>query len=385
MHKILFFGNGAHLNYVTIKYLRNRTNYNPDLLLQDYNHPIYDHPAWEDLPIKIPQHIIKNHLPEAKKILYNAIKDNNWIMPHWVKEKPIRYSLYDKFITKYIDNFYTIKKQIKHYINDLKNYDFVYVDGAFGAITALLANVRYAIRPFGSDVDIHAFENDYRGIMIRKALNHAIAIYARPYKQNLKKLGLENKPEIAPAIIDTEKLKPKKHTNKVTEFFLASRLWFEGKGTDKALKAFARLLSSNDAHLYCLEYGTDIQKTRSLVQFLGIEKNVTFYDFVASKPVLVELYNKHDAVIGNLNYGTIGLTELEALSCDKTVIAHSKLTSEYYNELPIMNSFSEDEIYSSMKNVCENRHLPTGMRDFILKYYSIDYFLQGFESVLKSI
>ena len=206
MKKILFFGNPISINYVTIKYLRKKTKYNPELLLQDYN-SIYDHPAWEDVSLKIPQEIVRNDPMQARKILDNEIKKNNWSMPEWVKEKPINYTLFDRFVTKYIDKSHTIKKQINHYVNDLKNYDLVITDG-FGAISAWKAGVPYVIMPIGSDIDILPFEKNYRGKLIKKAILNAKSIFIFAGAHNLKKLGVEHKQKPVYCIIDTEKLRP---------------------------------------------------------------------------------------------------------------------------------------------------------------------------------
>ncbi len=371
------------MNYVIAKHLRKRTEYNVDLLLQDYN-SIYDHPAWEDIPIKIPQQLIRTKPAKAYQILADAIQNNRWQMPSWIKENKIEYHTYDKIIAKYIDRSHIIKKQITHYVNDLKNYDFVFTDG-FGAISALLAKVPYAIRPFGSDLDIFSFENNYRGKMIKKALIEGRAIFAHGYTKNLRKLGIESKRKVISVIIDINKLKPlKQNRNRIPEFFIASRLDFSIKGTDKAIRAFAKLLKSYDAHLFCLEFGSHIEEVKRLINSLGITDNVTFYNFVASKPVLVELYNKHDAIIGNLNYGTLGTTELEAMSCDKQVIAYVKPEIQIEKDFPIMNSFYEEEIYNSMKGVCDGSNLPTGMRQFIELNFSPEKFIAEFEEILQT-
>ncbi|CDI06473.1 glycosyltransferase [Candidatus Nitrosotenuis uzonensis] len=383
MKKIVFFGNGAQMNYVITKFLRKKSNIEVDLLLQDYNHPFLDHPAWDDIPIKIPQKIMKSNIIEAKKIFDQAININKWKMPSWVIEKPINYSFLDKLITKYFDKQYYIKKQIRYYVNDLKNYDFVFTD-CVGAISALLAKKPFAIRPFGSDIDIHAFENNYRGKMIRKALKNTTAIFAHAYTDNLRTLRINAKRYETSVIIDTETFKPNNSSkNPIPDFFLASRLDFKEKGTDKLLRLFAKLIKSYDAKLFCLDYGSDVKQTHDLVNYLGIEKNVIFYNFVASKPVLNELFNKHTAVIGNLNYGTIGTTELEALACNKPVISFVKPKTEIEKKLPILNSRSEDEIYENLKNIIEKRNLPSGMREFIKKNFGYESFLNGFKDCIN--
>src|SRR3972149_2448620 len=305
--KIVFLGNAASMNYVVVKQLRKKTDYQPDLLLLDYN-SIMDQPAWEEVPVKIPQTVIKKNPSEAMSRLNEAIKENQWKTPSWIKEKPINYSTYDKFITKYIDKSHIIKKQIKHYVKDLTNYDFVFTEG-MGSISAMFAEVSYAIRPYGSDLAINALEDNYRGKLMRKAFSNCNAIFMQRDTQIVEKLGLKGKLRPAAVVIDTEKLKPKnRKKNKKTEFFLASKISFSEKRTDYAIRAFARFLRSYDAHLYCLEFGNDVQKTRYLVKSLDIQNNVTFYPFVARKPVLASIYNKHDAVIGSLN-NRFGITE----------------------------------------------------------------------------
>jgi len=383
LKKIAFSGNAASMNYTIVKQLREKTDYRPDLFLLDYN-SIMDHPAWEDVSVKIAQSIIRENPTEAKLRLNNAIKESKWNKPSWIKEKPINYSTYDKFLTKYVDNFHIIKKQIKHYVKHLINYDFIFTEG-MGSISAMLAKVPYAIRPYGSDLAINTLEDNYRGKLMRKAFSNCNAIFMQRDTQMIEKLGLKEKLRPAAVVIDTEKLTPKKEKmNKKTEFFLASKISFSEKRTDYAIRAFARILQSYDAHLYCLEFGNDVQKALSLVKSLGIDNNVTFYPFIASKPVLASLYNKHDAIIGSLNT-RFGITELEAMACDKPVIAYTKTVNELEKQLPILNSFSEDEIYENMKKVCDGKNLPKSLRDFIINHFGLQSFLNEFEYVLDSI
>jgi len=374
----------AQMNYIIVKNLRKKTQYKPDLLLQSYGSRIYGHPAWEDVPVKIKQDLIRNNPKEAAKILDQAIQENNWNMPSWVIENPIKYSIFDKFMTKYIDKFHITKKQIKHHITDMKNYDFIFTDG-FTGVTAMLAQIKFAIRPYGGDIDIFAFEKNYRGKMVRKAFNASKAVLMFTNIPSIKKLGLLEKFQQNSYVINTDLMKPEpQKSNDNTEFFLASRLDFALKGTDKAIKAFAKLLQTYDARLYCLNFGSDVQKTRVLINSLGIQKNVIIYDFVASKPVLAELYNKHDATICDLNnVGIIGSTGFEALACEKPVIGYTKTDYNLEKEMPILNSFSESEIYINMKKVCEKQNLPTGMRNYVLKYFGFENFLKTFESLVN--
>ncbi len=74
---ICFFGNGTCMNYEIIKYLNTRSKFRPELLLQDYN-SILDHPAWDDLIVKIPFETIRSNPTDAKKILETAIVEKNW-------------------------------------------------------------------------------------------------------------------------------------------------------------------------------------------------------------------------------------------------------------------------------------------------------------------
>ncbi len=386
MKKILFFGNGAQMNYVIIKYLRKYTKYEPELLLQDYNHPILDHPAWEDVYVKIPHEILQKDLGNALQIFNQAIEEKKWSMPKWVKEKKIQYSITDKILTKYVDKFHTMKKQINHYVDSLKDYDFVISDG-FGAASALIGNIPYAIRPYGTDVDIMPFEEGYRGKLVRRAFQNSVAILGQHGMANLKKIkGTEGKIRPISVIIDTEQLIPKKKNHQAkTEFFLASRLDFKIKGTDKAIRAFKRLLDSYDASLSCLGYGSDVEKTHSLVKELNIEKKVNFYDYTVSKPVLTEMYQNHDAVICNLSLGNIGTTELEAMSCEKTVIAYTRLDSDLEKTIPIMNAHTEDEVYHKMVDVCEGKNLPNGMREFVKTHYGAKQFINLFDNMINSL
>lgn len=384
MKKILLSGNSlAQMNYILVKHFRKKTNYKADLLLQSYNSPIHGHPAWEDIPIKIPQNIIQYDPKKALEIFNDAILENNWKMPFWVKENPIHYSIIDKFLTKYFDKFHTTKKQINHHISDMKSYDFVLADG-FSGISAMLSKTPFAIRPFGTDIDVMPFEKNFRGKMVRKAFQKCKAVCMYTTIPSLYDLGLEEKFVQISYVIDTVQMSPseKKSSNQI-DFFLASRLDFKLKGTDKVLKAFSRLLQKYDAHLFCLEFGSDVKQTKELLIQLGIEKNVTIYDFVVSKPVLKELFNKSDAVIADLKRGIIGTTGFEAMACEKPVIGFSKIENLLEKEMPILNSFSEDEIYKNMIRICEKNDIPKGMRNFVIENFSFEKFLNKFEKFLE--
>ena len=73
------------------------------------------------------------------------------------------------------------------------------------------------------------------------------------------------------------------------------------------------------------------------------------------------------------------------MACDKPVIAYTKTVNELEKQLPILNSFSEDEIYENMKKVCDGQNLPTSLRDFVIKHFGLESFLKEFEFVLDSI
>jgi len=62
-----------------------------------------------------------------------------------------------------------------------------------------------------------------------------------------------------------------------------------------------------------------------------------------------------------------------------------KTVNELEKQLPILNSFSEDEIYENMKKVCDGKNLPKSLRDFIINHFGLQSFLNEFEYVLDSI
>ncbi len=140
-----------------------------------------------------------------------------------------------------------------------------------------------------------------------------------------------------------------------------------------------------DAHLYCLEFGSDIEKARQLVKDLNIEHYVTFYNFVASKPLLKELFHNHDAVIGNLSFPNIGTTELEAMACNVPVIAHNDIVGELEKNMPIMEAKTEEEIYKKMIDVCENKNIPKGLRTFVESNYGPNRYVEIFSQMIDEL
>lgn len=381
--KILYFGNDASLNYIIVKNFRNKTNYNIDLLLQDYN-SIYDHPAWHDIPIQIQQTLVRSNPQKAKKIIESKINEFHWQKPFWIKENPIRYSIFDKFITKYVNDSHIIKKQIHHYIKDISHYDLVITDG-FGAITANKANIPYIVRPIGSDIDILPFENNYRGKMIKKTLSDANYFFVSHDSANLNKLEKIKQTPIS-VVIDIDKIIPStRNTSSTTTFFLIARLDFGLKGTDKVMKAFAKLIKKYDAKLFYIAYGSDVIKTQQLVKSLNLIDYISIYDSVMSKPVLYELFGKCDAVIGDLGSGHIGISELEAMAANKPVIANNQKITSLEKDMPILDASSEEEIYLNLEQICQKKELPQGMREFVRKHFGFDNYKSKFDYALNEI
>ena len=380
--KIAFFGNPACSNYILVKKFREKTKISVDLLLQDYN-AIMEEPCWADLEIRINQKICNSKPQQVKLILKNIIKEKKWEKPDWIKSYPIKYSIYDKFNYKFFDKNFIFKKRINHYVKILKNYDFV-VSDAFGAISAKKAKIPYVVKGYGSDFDILPFQKNFVGKQTFNTILNSKAFLATHGATSLKKLNVSHKHVLINSIIDTDTMTPclKKQKNKF-EFFLVARLSFKDKGTDKIIRAFSKLVKKYDAHLFCMDFGTDVEKTRLLINNLGISEHVTFYNFIASKPALNKIFNSHDFVIGDLSSGHFGISELEALACEKQVISNNNEITPIEKGIPILKANSEEEILNQMINLCNNKNLPSGLRDFILKNFNFETFLEKFEPLLK--
>ena len=176
-----------------------------------------------------------------------------------------------------------------------------------------------------------------------------------------------------------EELRSKYINNNGILLFSPSRqCWFE-KGNDKMIKAFARFVKIfPDSKLVAVDWSTDAQNSKDLVNSLHISEKVNWIKPVAKKH-LIEFYNAADIILDQFILGSWGTTTPEAMSCQKPVLMFYKeeyIKRAFGENPPILNSFSEEDIFSNLVKLAKDPDFRISLgkksREWIMKTHSPD-------------
>ena len=383
------FGNLANNAYILGKLLRKE--FDVKLTLFPYETFALGHPLWEDCSLVLDWDFLMSG-KTTRAFWDEKARELNWTMPDWVKQIDINTLTREQVLWKCVrsptlainaiinggKSQTEIKLALKnlHIIESFSESDFVTIFGE-GVIFARLSRVPFIAIPYGADLTISAFRTGLPGEMQRAAYAKAsrILVGDPDFIECLDKLGLSDRWTYWPCPIDTERYAPTSASvddDRVLQslppscsdkfiFFMPCRHDFHWKGTDKAVRAFLRLCRvRDDAILITPSWGNDTATVRRIVRENKAEKSVVFLPYVLSKPRLIEFYRFSDVVLDQFVLGSYGTTTLEAMACEKPVIAHIE-SNKYRPHLgrlpPNLQANLEQEIFEKMRWALENPEL----------------------------
>jgi glycosyltransferase involved in cell wall biosynthesis len=189
----------------------------------------------------------------------------------------------------------------------------------------------------------------------------------------------------SPFAIDPEKYKPldrrelrEKYVrgDDIMLFSPARQIWKE-KGNDKMIRAFAKFTKEvPNSKFVLVAWSTDEENSKALVNSLGISDKIEWIKPVP-KNHLINYYNASDIILDQFVLGSWGTSTPEAMSCGRPVLMFYKknyILRAFGEEPPILNSFTEGEIYSNLLKLTKNRDFrySLGMesREWIIKTHS---------------
>lgn len=395
--KIGIFCNTVNFHYSLCKQLRNIHSDTEIVLDSLENYPTHL-PIWNDRDFQI--HLNQANDREKFEIFLQDLKARTkWKNPDWIKEVPKKLSpkYYLSALTipasYYLLRLFFCKpstarlrvfhESVKNYPR-LKEYDILMLTG-LGPFYGKLLNKPFLMWPNGGDINDVPFQSSdpnpiykERSTMMNFGLHSSKKILSQmpTILDSLKKLGLEKKYEFwSPFFGDPEIFKPMKSNfsnlldekifSKLREmivFYMPTRIDFDekmGKGTGKAINAFARLCKNyNNVFLITQGWYMNSSKVLELIKNLKIENNVYFNPYLLSKPRLARFFNASDAVLNNFSMNTYGSTDVEVLACGKPLITNMNMefVKKYQGEEPpILQAFDEDSIYQKMELVVKDK------------------------------
>lgn len=227
--------------------------------------------------------------------------------------------------------------------------DVAHIHWASYGILANVSRVPVVVHCHGSDVNQRA-DHWLGRLGLRLALRRAAAVLC--ISPNLLAPTRRIRPDamLFPASIDTDQFVP--------EPALAARPWTvllfarlePLKGSPMAVEALARFATRHpEARIVLTEYGALRHEYKS--RYSGI------FEFVppVTPADVRELIWQADVVVGQFVLGALGLSELQAMSCGKPVIASFVYPEAYPAPPPLCNASTAEAIEAALELLSQHR------------------------------
>lgn len=391
-----FVANMANNLYGRACALSDRVHADVEMVLHPHDHQLMSQPAWEEYAGTLPEGVSTVEgaiqkgvtLPEVDKVFRHDVVS-------WAAVQPQDLLPGMRFLDlqRYGDYFCYLPT-----LRWLQRYDallavqFPYL--------AYLSGRPYAATQMGGDIWYECSRDDLYGRLQRRSFAGASAfMVSNPWSLAFaRRYGLRNMVYM-PLVMDERRYAPGAPSLRTAwaadsggDFFvlMTARLDFRYKGSQIALRAFARLAGVRPgARLVVTGWGADRAQAGDLLQSLGIAGKVIELP-VAGKKCLVEYLRSADCLVDQLSFGYYGATALEAMGCGVPVIMN--LNREQYDALlpegcpPVLQATTEDEVLGHLLDLGNSSSLRAErgrrLHAWFMRTHSGEVWAERYEAVL---
>jgi glycosyltransferase involved in cell wall biosynthesis len=227
-------------------------------------------------------------------------------------------------------------------------FDIAHIHWGSYGILGLIGNIPFVVHCRGDDIRDRLTQPFFRPILTTILLRAAAVLCITP---DLLSIVKPIRPDVmfSPAPVDTERFTPESafrpSSKTVKNILLFSRL-DPNKGVDIALQGIARFARRHPGvHVQVLDWG--ILKEAYKWQYA---QPFEFIPPVASDKV-GRLIQSADVIVGQLTIGALGLSELQAMSCAKPVIASFRYQDAYPVPPPLCQAAISEEVDEHLENL----------------------------------
>jgi len=270
-------------------------------------------------------------------------------------------------------------------IQQLKEYDVVQAYTLSPMYCAFVGRPLISVST-GSDVREVLTSKGLQGYLLRRAYNKSRQVfYFNPDKEvvdGIKKYT-RHEPQYLPNVVDTDFYKPDGKADK-SYIFCSSACDWRVKGIDILVRAFAEVVKEKKYkkyQLWLMNRGPDINRTKKLVQELGIAKSTKFLGFLTATE-LKKTINRAKLCVGYCKDAKSGISHfptanLYYLACGKKVISHldkEMVKKAYKGDLPpIMITTDKTSVAKAIRKGLTGKKDINRNRRWCLKYHNGDY------------
>ncbi len=273
---------------------------------------------------------------------------------------------------------------LRHIIGSLNtnHYDIVHIHWASYGVLGLASRIPFVVQCHGDDVLVPTFRPVLAPIFRRAAAVIGITPDLIPLIQAVRPDAL-----FMPGPIDTELFAPLNNNEVATSrpwtILLFSRL-DPKKGPEIAMKGIVRFADRHPGvRVKVLDRGTLKEGYR--------RRYGERFEFISVVPLneVPHLLQEADVVVGQFLAGALGLSELQAMSCAKPVIASFLFDDVYPVPPPLCKATNPEEVDEHLENLFQHREVATALgsqaRNWAISFHDKKVLVAQLEALYKSI
>ncbi|MBA7528981.1 hypothetical protein ES705_21173 [subsurface metagenome] len=249
--------------------------------------------------------------------------------------------------------FYLIK--LNRFITNEKP-DIVHIHYAYLGWLGILGRYKYYLHCHGADVRFD-LNHPITKLWVKKSLKRAEKVfYSTPdLRQVLQKVRPDS--IFIPNPVEIVPLEKKPEINPI-KILIFSEIDDKKKGSNIAFDV-SKIINdwNNNIEIHALKFGKDLQKYEKI-------KWIQFHDKLNRSDV-IPFINTFNIIIGQFSYGSIGVAELESMSCKKPVISYFNYPNFYDEVPPILKTKDPHLIAEYIKEIIiDNKIIKVGEKCF---------------------
>jgi glycosyltransferase involved in cell wall biosynthesis len=273
---------------------------------------------------------------------------------------------------------------LRHIVGNLSlnHFDLVHIHWANYGVLGFMSWIPFIIHCHGEDVLHPTFRPILDPIFRRAAAVLAITPDLMPRVQSIRPDAL-----FFPGPIDTDLFSPTEYsqTSRTLPWtiLLFARL-VPKKGLEIATKGIAQFAQRHpEVRVKLVDWGTEKEKYK---QIYG--KRFEFVPLVAPRSVKHLIWSA-DVVVGQFLAGALGLSELQAMSCAKPVIASFRYEDAYPEPPPLCQATSAQAVDEQLEYLYQHPEVAVELgqraREWIMKYHDNQILAIKLEALYQSI
>jgi glycosyltransferase involved in cell wall biosynthesis len=269
---------------------------------------------------------------------------------------------------------------------DSRSFDIAHIHWApYGALD-FVSKIPIVVHCHGSDVRYRLRQPIFRSLLRSVFRRAACVLCITP---DLLPVVQEVCPNVqfSPAPIDTHRFMPApandSSTSRAWTVLLFARL-HPNKGSEIAMQGLASFAQQHrDIRVKVLDAGPLRNAFRQ-----RYDEIFEFIPPVAASKV-ESLIHDADAVVGQLALGAMGLSELQAMSCGKPVVASFRYEDAYNDSPPLCQASTPDEVHEHLEYLLrhpgEAQRLGVRARDWVITYHDLQKLADRLETLYQSV